>query len=192
MLDRPLTLSTGADRKNGRRLVLAVSLCILFVLAGMLLGRVQEQSAQVEAAMMLTVLSQLEQALLWKSLEKTLQHHPEELKTFVNMNPFEWLNQQPLNYSGNWEENSAENQPGRWYFSRKTSTVIYKVNYTGAIDTDAPKPDELRFKMALDFVDRNLNQRYDQQEDRLLGLRLAPEQVFEWKTLSWNSHWLSE
>lgn len=180
-------LSGNLIWKDKRRLTLAVSIILISILAMVFFSRASDQSQQLEAAMMETTLTQLEQALLWKTLEKSLQHKERDLQNFVNMNPFEWLEQQSLNYSGKWGSRSAQNQAGRWFYDEQGQSVVYKVIHIDALDNSYDPSDELRFRVALDYIDRNDSGVFEEQVDRLVGLKLVSEQTYHWHVLPWGA-----
>ena len=71
--------------------------------------------------------------------------------------------------------------PGHWFFSSEEKAIVYRVINTDMIEVKgSDKPDFIRFKVVLDYIDQNQNARFDEQKERLLGLKLQPLQEHKW------------
>ncbi len=144
---------------------------------------------------MLTVLAQIRETVIVKTAEQRVLNQKEDLKQFVNANPMNWMKQTPLNYSGIIDGsgtadhgNDLAGLPGaRWYFDQSKGQLLYKASSLEDLIIDGVPATEdhaiLRFRIALHFLDRNKNRQYDENSDKILGLRVQPLQQFEWINL---------
>ncbi|ARU54817.1 MSHA pilin protein MshA [Oleiphilus messinensis] len=167
-------------------LIFWLSVCIIAILVWQLLDRIEAESERLEAVMVITVLAELRELMVVKTAEKLAQNRMGDLKKFVNTNPMKWLEVQPLNYSeSNLEKNKQEvDLPGHWYFNDDSGELVYQVRNSSALITDG-EPGRLRFRVQLNFLDRNGNGHWDAGQDRVLGLRLESLQSFKWSVLNW-------
>ncbi|UZE95781.1 hypothetical protein [Alkalimarinus alittae] len=172
--------------KRRKGLLFGISACIIATLLVVLGQALEREMARAEEAMFRTVVAELNAMLVYKTAEKVAQNKKQEIKNFVNHNPMEWMETTPVNYSGI-EDDYAQVNAGRWFFAQTEQAIVYKVINTDMVEIDGTdKPEYLRFRVVLDYLDNNKNQQFDELEERLIGLRLQPLQHFKWFAISGN------
>lgn len=164
-----------------KRLLFGLSVCIIAGLLVVLSQALEREMARAEEAMFRTVVAELNAMLVYKTAEKIAQNRKQEIKNFVNHNPMEWMESTPVNYSGIEEGDYAEVAAGRWFFSQAEGAIIYRVINTDMIKImSTDETDFVRFRVVLNYLDSNNNQQFDEQQERLIGLKLQPLQNYKW------------
>lgn len=111
---------------------LAVVICIIGVLAGMLLTRLTLYQEQAEMAAMENTLGILRSSLAMRSGQLVAKGQGSELIKLLTINPMDLLAQKPSNYAGEYySPQKAKISPGNWYFNRKKYLLVY-IKRTGA------------------------------------------------------------
>ncbi|MGZ5199985.1 MAG: hypothetical protein ACXWC4_09465 [Telluria sp.] len=104
---------------------LAVAICVLAALAGVLLLRISAYQREAERVAVQQVVATLRAALAIR--ESALGQHG--AKHLSEENPFEWLSEKPENYLGEYYSPDLEKIPvGNWVFDRRDKTLIYLLN----------------------------------------------------------------
>lgn len=89
----------------------------------------------------------------------------------------------PPNYIGEFDEAPGEEvDKGVWYYVRDTRELIYTVINTEYFQTELPGQARIRFRLAVDYEDRNGNGEYDPASDLFHSVELRSPDIFEWKT----------
>jgi prepilin-type N-terminal cleavage/methylation domain-containing protein len=124
---------------------LAVTLAVLAVLMAILLERTQEYRGDVERQAVQQTVGVLRTALRVRfSSGRPLR--PVELARAVEENPFDWLDQKPVNYLGEYYSPDLEAMPtGNWVFDRRDKTLVYLLSSPRSFSFDASK--FLKFKV---------------------------------------------
>ena len=170
---------------NARRLRWAIGLTILLVLVLVLLDSLEQTIARAEQQSAKLMLNQLRSALLVKGAEARLDGR-RELADLAGVNPFEWFENSPPNYSGLCDENGA--RIGNWCFKpAQTGNKGYKKYQQGDAGRVIFRPNQpitleerqgsheapLSWVVGIEFQDRNGNGRLDSDEPQT-GLKLEP------------------
>jgi len=172
--------------KREKRLVFWLSVCIISVLLVYLSNALEREMARAEEAMFRTVVAEINAMLIVKTAEKVSQNKKGDMKNFVNHNPMSWMKTTPMNYSGivdggTFGEEFTHVAPGHWFFSSTEKAIVYRVINTDMVEiTGTDKPEFIRFSVALDYIDQNQNAHFDEQKERLIGLKLQPLQEYRW------------
>lgn len=74
----------------------------------------------------------------------------------------------------------SEYRRGSWYFDSGNGCLVYMVRNRELFTTELDGPERIRFRIVLDYDDRNNNGRYDSAADQLLGVKLKPVDEYEW------------
>ena len=61
---------------------------------------------------------------------------------------------------------------GKWYFDTSQGVLVYRVEAEDYFETALGGPKRARFRVKLDYEDRNQNQRFDSGQDRFLNVSL--------------------
>jgi general secretion pathway protein G len=105
----------------------------------------------------------------------------DKLPLLENSNPMEQLSQTPSNYLGELASSEAAAAPGgNWYFDRGERSLVYRVNNVSYFETELAGPPRARFRVRLQFQDRNGNGVFDAGEDKLEGVVLTPLEPYRW------------
>lgn len=95
----------------------------------------------------------------------------------------DWMESTPVNYIGI-EDDYDQVKAGRWFFSQADGEVVYRVIHANMIEIASEEESEyVRFRVVLDYLDNNGNQRFDEPEERLIGLRLQPLHFYKWMAI---------
>ncbi len=174
--------------KREKRLLFGLSVCIIAGLLVVFSQALEREMARAEEAMFRTVVAELNAMLVYKTAEKIAQNKKAEIKNFVNHNPMEWMASTPVNYSGIEEGDYANAVPGHWFFSEQEGTIVYRVINTDMIRImGADETEFVRFRVALNYLDSNNNQQFDELRERLVGLKLASLQRYQWIAIDANA-----
>ena len=135
---------------------LAVVASVFAILMAVFLNRVrdyQQQAQQVAVAQMLGV---LRTSLRVQVLHLYLADRRDKLPALAGQNPFDWLEDKPVNYLGEFAQPDLAKLPtGNWLYDRKEQKIIYlfsKGNIFSSTGVDAVK-----FKVTLPGVNADLD-----------------------------------
>ncbi len=171
--------------KREKRLVFWLSICIIAVLLVHLSNALEREMARAEEAMFKTVVAEMNAMLIVKTAEKISQNKKRDMKNFVNHNPMSWMKTTPMNYSGINAGNYVDVAPGKWFFSSTEKAIVYRVINTESVEIEGTdKPGFIGFTVVLDYLDRNQNAQFDEQDERLVGLKLKPLQKYKWLAIN--------
>ena len=171
--------------KHEKRLVFGLSVCIISVLFLYLSNALEREMAIAEEVMFKTALAEINTMLIVKTAEKVSQNKKEDMKNFVNHNPMNWMKTTPMNYSGINTGDYADAKPGSWFFSSNKKTIVYRVTNTNSVEIEGANNSEfISFRLALDYIDSNKNAQFDEQNERLVGLKLKPLNKYRWLAIN--------
>lgn len=180
----------GADRKlpcgalkrlrnAGFSLVeLAVALVIIAILAAVALHRLTPILADAERTALENTVGILRSALGINVASYLAKADLQGLQNLTGSNPMELLNEPPKNYLGVLDENSSVGD-GTWYFDRKRSELVYRVQHAEVFRGSPGQPAEARFAVRSVYEDRNRNGRHD-AGDLFFGVRLEAVTPYRW------------
>ncbi|MCP5168584.1 MAG: hypothetical protein H6999_02355 [Hahellaceae bacterium] len=164
---------------GNRRLTVWITISLISVLAFLLLRALDREVARAEQAGFRMVVAQVESVLAVKTAELVAKDQRNNLKNFVNHNPMDWMNPPPMNYSGIVTEAGSGGASyhnmaaGHWYFDPQRHLLVYMPADTQGFVRIAGEVDSfIQFKVTLDFLDRNSSGAFEQNKDRILGLKL--------------------
>lgn len=85
------------------------------------------------------------------------------------------------NYLGEMSDpQPSEYQRGSWYFDNEEQTLVYMVRNRELFRSQLDGPARIRFKIILDYRDKNGDGHYDRHVDEYLGIKLKPMDDYEW------------
>ncbi len=171
--------------KREKRLVFWLSICIISILLVYLLNALEREMARAEEMMFKKVVAEINAILIVKTAEKIAQNKKGDMKNFVNHNPMSWMKTTPMNYSDINTGNYADVAPGHWFFSSTEKAIVYRVINTDMVEIEGTNKSEfIGFTVILDYIDRNQNAQFDEQNERLIGLKLKPLQEYKWLAIN--------
>lgn len=131
-------------------LELLVVVCIVALMAGLLVNRLQRYQRLAEKAAVEQTVGILRSALHLRFAALIAKDRAADAQYFIGQNPMNWLAEKPANYAGEYfDQMSDEDVSGHWYFDLKERNLVYFVrNHAGTRDEDGSLP-QLRFKTKL-------------------------------------------
>lgn len=180
---RALTPRIGggpAERQRGFTLFeLIVVICIVAVMAGILLNRLQVYEEAAEKAAMQQTAAAVKSALQMRVAAYMIAGRDNEIENLRNENPVGWLQEKPQNYAGEYYADAyARVRPGSWYFDLSRRELIYVLNLGANFK---PGPDGrkwVRFRVRIDYD--MAPQREGPPRKVLSSVSLAPVQPYIW------------
>jgi prepilin-type N-terminal cleavage/methylation domain-containing protein len=119
-----------ADGQAGFTLFeLIVVICIVAVMAGILLNRLQMYQEIVEKAAMQQTAAAIKSALQLRVAAYLMNGRDKDIERLRSENPVTWLQEPPQNYVGEFYADAyARVAPGSWYFDLSHRELVYVVN----------------------------------------------------------------
>lgn len=178
--DRKLPYGALKRQRNaGFSLVeLAAALVIIAILAAVALHKLAPILADAERTALENTVGILRSALGINVASYLAKADLQGIQGLSGSNPMELLNEPPKNYLGVLDENSSVGD-GVWYFDRKRSELVYRVQHTEVFRGSPGQPAEARFAVRSVYEDRNRNGRYD-AGDLFFGVRLEAMTPYHW------------
>lgn len=85
------------------------------------------------------------------------------------------------NYAGEIDDMDPESvRKGNWYYNKNDGTLVYIVRNKEYFVTDLEGPERLRYRLDVDFEDRNDNGKFDPDVDALHGIGLNSMDEYKW------------
>ena len=184
-------LRCAQDDKKGARnergyshleLMLVVGILIILVL--FLLRMLSQFAVSNERLDMNAVVTDLEKSIQARFMEAKVKNREGDLPGLAESNPIALLSVPPDNYAGPQSGKEPLPDAGQWYFNYDSRELVYRVKHQdyfvvlGRPETGEFK--EARYKLMLNYTDKDTNGRYDVGVDKLLGLALQPAANYAW------------
>ena len=163
-----------------------VELVVVIVLVGLLTTfaarRLLPLREEAERAAMTQVLGGLRAALTGELLALVTQGRDEEIAALAEANPMALLLEAPANYLGELHAPDPASIPlGHWWWDSATRQLVYRVRHDRRFETALATPARARFRVALEFEDRDGDGRFDAGHERVGGARLRPVEPYAWR-----------
>ena len=150
--------------------LVALIFCMLLIVA---LNRIPELMVEAERVHLLQIEGTLKSALGLELARRVLLREPAAIADLAGSNPMKLIEKWPPNYLGERDQPDLEALPaGNWIFDRTRQVLIYTVRNTGRFRSNLPGRIRAEYRLELEYDDRNRNERFDHQLDRLTGFRL--------------------
>jgi general secretion pathway protein G len=105
---------------------LIVVVCIVAVMIGVLLDRLQVYKEAAEKAVMQQTAAAIKSALQMRIASYLIDGRDSEIESLAAANPVTWLQENPGNYAGEFFADAyARVPPGSWYFDLTRQELIY-------------------------------------------------------------------
>ena len=176
----PPSCAGPAGRQRGFTLFeLIVVICIVAVMAGILLNRLQVYEEAAEKAAMQQTAAAVKSALQMRVAAYMIGGRDNEIENLRDENPVGWLQEKPQNYAGEFYADAyARVRPGSWYFDLSRREFIYVLNLAADFK---PGPDGrkwVRYRVHIEY--EQMPQRQGPPRKVLTAVGFAPVQPYAW------------
>lgn len=191
--------------RNLTRLELVVAILILAIMIGFFSKYALTIFSRAEQSMVNRTVTNINTALSYRAVLAVLQDDHDELEKLMKMNPFVEMhlppkideydlkpNDIPLSMGGELvvtpsnyarviyagDEDSLEK--GKWYFNQAELLLVYVINNTELFTSEIEGSPRIRFRIALDYNDRNGNGQYESTIDEFRNMKLTSIDQYQW------------
>ena len=158
---------------------LIVVICILALMAGILLNRLQLYEEAAEKAAMQQTAAAIKSALQMRVASYMISARDNEIDRLSTQNPVSWLQENPANYAGEFYADAyARVPPGSWYFDLTRREFIYVLNHGTNFK---PGPDGrkwVRYRVRIGYEE--MPEREGPPRKVLSAVSFAPVQPYVW------------
>ena len=158
---------------------LIVVICIVSILAGILLNRLEVYKEAAEKAAMQQTAAAIKSALQMRVASYMISGRDGEIEQLRSQNPVSWLQERPDNYAGEFYADAyARVRPGSWYFDLARKEFIYVIDLGAKFK---PGPDGrkwVRYRVRIEY--EQLPQSGTPPRKVLSAVTFAPVQAHAW------------
>jgi hypothetical protein len=188
------------------KLELVVAILILTILIGSFSRYVLVIFSRAEQSMINSTVININTALHYRAAMAVMLGQYQELELLREINPMEELQASseinnpkitldqiplallagtasaPANYGGLINSYTMDSmEKGLWYFNQDNRYLIYLVSNSEFFFSDAEGLPIIRFRIVIDFKDRNSNGKYDPESDEFQTMKLHPVNHYQWR-----------
>lgn len=176
----PCARRNPAGRHAGFTLFeLIVVVCIVSIMAGLLLNRLEVYKEAAEKAAMQQTAAAIKSALQMRVASYMISGRDKEIENLRNENPVNWLQEGPADYAGEFYADAyARVRPGSWYFDLTRRELIYVINLGANFK---PGPDGrkwVRYRVTIGYEELPVTGAPPRKV--LSAVRFAPVQPYVW------------
>jgi hypothetical protein len=195
-----------ADRQLSR-LELVIAVIVISLVIYVLMQKMLKIFAAAERGLLTTTVVNINTAMQYRAAWYILQGDQSELEIMQLMNPFVMGQidsallkpektpgvpsqllagivdvRLPGNYLGEMDRaNPDDIEGGRWYFDRQEQKLVYRVDNDEYFYSSLSGPARVEFKVIIDYVDTNGDNRFNPQMDEYRNIRLRAMNDYEWQ-----------
>lgn len=162
-------------------LVVVVILVVILILVA--IARLMPVLERVERVAMELDVAAMRRALGYELSRLVIEHRFDEVARLDGSNPMRLLATVPNTYAG--ELSAAELgeiAPGSWYFEVSTGELVYRPRHIESFRSELGGPTRIRFRISVEFEDRDGDGSYRYGVDELRNVGLASRDAYEWGT----------
>ena len=131
---------------------LIVVVCIVSIMAGILLNRLQTYEEAAEKAAMQQTAAAIKSALQMRVAAYMIAGRDGEIERLREENPVNWLQEKPADYAGEFYSDSyARVKPGSWYFDLAHRELVYVVKLGDHFKPGRDGRKWVRFRVRIDY-----------------------------------------
>ncbi|NKB38808.1 MAG: hypothetical protein GKR93_16880 [Gammaproteobacteria bacterium] len=188
-----MAIFPGSLQRSLSRLELGVALIVIFILSGLFLRQVLILSARAEQSFLEVSVLNMNTALHYQAGLLYMQGEKQKLQEMDGMNPFTLmqsglsnsiyeLSVLPSKYQGEIGSlQDADILPGHWYYLGNEKILIYKVSNDEFFESDNSTENWIRFRVNLNYEDKNNDARFEWGEDLYSGVKLQNLGGYRWE-----------
>jgi general secretion pathway protein G len=158
---------------------LILVVCVVAIVAGILLNRLQLYKEAAEKAAMQQTAAAIKSALQMRVASYMISGRNNEIEKLRNENPVSWLQEKPADYAGEFYADAyARVRPGSWYFDLARREFVYVINLG---DNFKPGPDGrkwVRYRVRIEY--EAVPERGAPPRKVLSAVGFAPVQPYVW------------
>jgi len=193
--------------RNLTKMELVIAILILTILIGTFSRYVLVIFSRAEQSMITSTVININTALYYRAAMAVMRGEFQELGLLEKMNPMEELQSRPEisdmdmtlnniplalvagstststpgNYGGVINAYTIESmEKGNWYFNQDNRYLIYLVSNSEFFSSDVEGLPMIRFRIAIDYKDRNSNGQYDPASDEFQTMKLESVDHYQW------------
>jgi hypothetical protein len=191
--------------RNLSKMELIMAVLILSIMIGIFSRYMLSVFARAEQSLVSSTVININTALHYRASLAVIQDDYQQLEELEKINPMEDMH--PMYVKSNYEENLSKvpiqvlsgaavvlvnyggtivsdelevQEKGQWYFNVDKNLIEYMISNNEFFDSDIVGPRRIRFRVALDYEDRNANKQYDPDIDEFKTLRLKSIDDYRW------------
>ena len=158
---------------------LIVVICIVSILAGILLNRLEVYKEAAEKAAMQQTAAAIKSALQMRVASYMITGRDKEIENLRNENPVSWLQEKPADYAGEFYADAyARVRPGSWYFDLSRRELVYVVNLGANFKPRADARKWVRYRVRIEYD--TVPQKDAPSRKVLSAVTFAPVQAYVW------------
>ena len=158
---------------------LIVVVCLVALLAGILLKRMEVYREAAEKASMQQTAAAIKSALQMRAASYMIAGRDGDIEGLRNENPVSWLQQPPLGYAGEFPGDAYPRVPrGSWYFDAARKELVYVVDRGDNFTPGADGRKWVRFQVRMSYETLPVNGGPPRKV--LSGVGFAPTQAYVW------------
>ncbi|GEM_PF-2649019 len=191
--------------RNLTRIELVMALLVLAILIGSFSRHMFIVFARAEQRMINSTVININTALNYRSSIMVMRGNYDDLDVLIMMNPMEDMVSEPeinvsddenenislalsgstisasIKYGGVIEYESIELiEKGKWYFEKNSHILFYTIQNAEFFSTDVTGPARIRYKIEIDYEDKNNNGDYDSHTDNFHTVKIEPMDQYVW------------
>ena len=153
--------------------------CLVAILAGVLLNRMEVYREAAEKASVQQTAAAIKSALQMRAASYMIAGRDNDIEGLRNENPVNWLQEPPLGYAGEFAGDAYSRVPrGSWYFDVARKELVYVIDRGDNFTPGADGRKWLRFQVRMSY--ETLPATGGPPRKVLSGVGFAPAQAYEW------------
>ena len=158
---------------------LIVVICIVSVIAGILLNRLEVYKEAAEKASMKQTAAAIKSALQMRVASYLINGRDNEIEKLRDENPVSWLQEKPEGYAGEFHADAyARVKPGSWYYDLSRRELIYVINLGDDFKPGADGRKWVRYRVRIDYDEMPLPG--DPKRKVLSAVTFVPVEPYVW------------
>lgn len=179
-ISRRCAFSGPVGRQAGFTLFeLVVVVCVVAVMIGVLLNRMQVYKEAAEKSAMQQTATAIKSALQMRVAAYMISGRDNEIESLIAKNPIDWLQEKPANYAGEFFADAyARVPPGSWYYDLAGQELVYVIQIGDNFRPGSDGRKWVRYRVQIRYEDMPLPS--GAKRKVLSAVSFAPIQPFVW------------